>query len=166
MSTLSVDTIQGKTTAGTVAMPSGHVIQTVTGSTSAASLSSTSFSGLGSATITPISTSSKILLIAQIHLYITSLASNAWRAGRIRFKRDSTAIFGDIGGEPYGNGANLNTSSDRYMEYSTRVYLDSPSTTSAVTYTVEGASLSGLVTIDFNNQSYGSSSFYLQEIAG
>ena len=29
MSTLSVDTIQGKTTAGTVAMPSGFVVQTV-----------------------------------------------------------------------------------------------------------------------------------------
>ena len=33
MSTLSVDTIQGKTTAGTVAMPSGHVIQTAYSST-------------------------------------------------------------------------------------------------------------------------------------
>ena len=30
MSTLSVDTIQGKTTAGTVAMPSGHIVQTTT----------------------------------------------------------------------------------------------------------------------------------------
>ena len=30
MSTLSVDTIQGKTTAGTVAMPSGHVVQVIT----------------------------------------------------------------------------------------------------------------------------------------
>ena len=29
MSTLKVDTIQGKTTAGTVAMPSGLVVQTV-----------------------------------------------------------------------------------------------------------------------------------------
>ena len=29
MSTLSVDTIQGKTTAGTVAMPAGMVIQTL-----------------------------------------------------------------------------------------------------------------------------------------
>ena len=29
MSTLSVDTIQGKTTAGTVAMPAGMVVQTV-----------------------------------------------------------------------------------------------------------------------------------------
>jgi len=28
MSTLSVDTIQGKTTAGTVAMPAGHIVQT------------------------------------------------------------------------------------------------------------------------------------------
>ena len=33
MSTLKVDTIQGKTTAGTVAMPSGHVIQTAYSST-------------------------------------------------------------------------------------------------------------------------------------
>ena len=33
MSTLSVDTIQGKTTAGTVAFPSGHIIQTVYSST-------------------------------------------------------------------------------------------------------------------------------------
>ena len=31
MSTLSVDTIQGKTTAGTVAMPAGHVVQVVQG---------------------------------------------------------------------------------------------------------------------------------------
>ena len=29
MSTLSVDTIQGKTTAGTVAMPAGMIVQTV-----------------------------------------------------------------------------------------------------------------------------------------
>ena len=142
----------------------GHVIQTVVGSTSHNNTNSATFSSIGSGTITPISTSSKILLLAQMHVYVRGNAGN-WRAGLIRFKRGSTSIFGDIGGEPYGNGANLNTSSDRYMEYSTRVYLDSPSTTSAVTYTVEGASLSGLVTIDFNNQSYGSSSFYLQEFA-
>ena len=164
MSTLSVDTIQGKTTAGTVAMPSGHVIQTVTGSTTAANISSTSYSGLGSATITPVATSSKILLIAQIHLYVPSLASDAWRSGRIRFTRDSTAIFGDIGGDPYGNGAHFTNDSDRYMEYSTRVYLDSPSTTSSITYAVEGSARGG-VTVAFNNASYGSSSFYLQEIA-
>ena len=52
------------------------------------------------------------------------------------------------------------------MEYSTRVYLDSPSTTSAVTYTIEGASRGGLINVDFNSGAYGSSSFYLQEIAG
>ena len=163
-SRLLVDKIEGKTTSSTVQMPSGHVIQTVTGSTSAASLSSTSFSGLGSATITPISTSSKILLIAQIHMYIPSLVSNAWRSGRLRFTRDSTAIFGDIGGDPYGNGAHFTNDSDRYMEYSTRVYLDSPSTTNSITYAVEGSARGG-VTVAFNNASYGSSSFYLQEIA-
>tara|TARA_R100000426_G_C4743312_1_gene80431 strand:+ start:20 stop:517 length:498 start_codon:yes stop_codon:yes gene_type:complete len=163
-SRLLVDNIEGKTLAGKVQMPSGHVIQTVTGSTSAVSTSSTSFSSLGSATIMPISTSSKILLIAQIHLYVPALASNAWRSGRIRFTRDSTAIFGDIGGDPYGNGSHFTNDTDRYMEYSTRVYLDSPSTTSSITYAVEGSARGG-ASIAFNNVGYGSSSFYLQEIA-
>ena len=143
----------------------GHVIQTVVGSTSNVNTDSATFSSIGSGTITPVSTSSKILLIAQLHIYVRSNAGS-WRGGQVRFKRDSTAIFGDIGNDPYGNGANLQDASDRYMEYSTRVYLDSPSTTSSVTYTIEGASRDALVNIDFNNQAYGSSSFYLQEIAG
>ena len=142
----------------------GHVIQTVVGSTSHNNTNSATFSSIGSGTITPISTSSKILLIAQMHVYVRGNAGN-WRAGLMRFKRGSTVIFGDIGDDPYGNGANLQTSSDRYMEYSTRVYLDSPSTTSAITYAIEASSRSGMVVVDFNNQDYGSSSFYLQEIA-
>tara|TARA_Y100000114_G_scaffold131489_1_gene129730 strand:- start:1024 stop:1524 length:501 start_codon:yes stop_codon:yes gene_type:complete len=164
-SILKTDKIEGVTASGTVQMPAGHVMQTVTGSTNYALISSSSFSSLGSATITPISSSSKILLIAQIHLYITSLASDAWRSGKIRFKRDSTAIFGDIGGDPFGNGAHFTNDSDRYMEYSTRVYLDSPSTTSSITYAVEGSTRGG-ISVEFNSTSYGSSSFYLQEIAG
>ena len=163
-SRLLVDKIEGKTTASSVQMPSGHVIQTVVGSTSHNNTGSATFSSIGSGTITPVSTSSKILLIAQLHIYVRSNAGS-WRGGQVRFKRDSTAIFGDIGTDPYGNAANLQDSSDRYMEYSTRVYLDSPSTTSSVTYTIEGASRDALVNIDFNNPAYGSSSFYLQEIA-
>ena len=143
----------------------GHVIQTVVGSTSGINTGSATFSSIGSGTLTPVSTSSKILLIAQMHIYVRSMAGG-WRAGLIRFKRGSTVIFGDIGADPYGSGANLQDSSDRYMEYSTRVYLDSPSTTSAVTYTIEGASKGGSVNIDFNHPHYASSSFYLQEIAG
>ena len=165
-STLIVDEIQGATAATKVKMPVGHVMQTVTGSTSTVNTGSATFSSIGSASITPVSTSSKILLIAQMHVYVRNLSTDAWRAGLIRFKRGSTAIFGDIGADPYGSGAFFVGDSDRYMEYSTRVYLDSPSTTSSVTYTIEGASKGGLTSIEFNSGAYGSSSFYLQEIAG
>jgi|TARA_R100001463_G_scaffold134223_1_gene196214 hypothetical protein len=144
----------------------GHVIQTVVGSTSNNNTGSATFSSIGSGTITPVATSSKILLIAQMHVYVRGYATNSWRAGLIRFKRGSTAIFGDIGTDPYGSGGHFDNDNDRYMEYSTRVYLDSPSTTSAVTYTIEGASRGGLINVDFNSGAYGSSSFYLQEIAG
>tara|TARA_Y100000114_G_C11558832_1_gene230802 strand:- start:40 stop:561 length:522 start_codon:yes stop_codon:yes gene_type:complete len=171
-SRLLVDKIESKSgnqidmSTHTLKMPSGHVVQTVVGSTSNVNTGSATFSSIGSGSITPASTSNKILLIAQIHVYVRSMSSDAWRAGLIRFKRGSTAIFGDIGNDPYGSGAHFTNDTDRYMEYSTRVYLDSPSTTSSVTYTVEGSSKSGLVNIEFNSEAYGSSSFYLQEIAG
>tara|TARA_R100001440_G_scaffold6935_2_gene13971 strand:- start:177 stop:671 length:495 start_codon:yes stop_codon:yes gene_type:complete len=64
MSTLSVDTIQGKTTAGTVAMPAGHVIQMQsTTTTSNISVSATSLTASGHiVTITPKFANSKILI--------------------------------------------------------------------------------------------------------
>ena len=67
MSTLKVDTIQGKTTAGTVAMPAGMIIQmqtaTTDGDTSYTS-SATSFTDQGlSVNITPKFATSKIQVI-------------------------------------------------------------------------------------------------------
>ena len=183
MSTLHVENLKGLSSGGNAnkiivpsgqtldasngfVAPAGHVIQTVTGTASTVQNSSSSFVQIATATITPSSSSSKILLIAHMHVYVRDYNTNDWRGALIRFKRGSTAIFGDIGADPYGNGAYLEDDSDRYMEYSTRVYLDSPSTTSAVTYPVEGASKGGRVNIDFNNTAYGSCSYYLQEIAG
>tara|TARA_A100001515_G_scaffold143371_1_gene144318 strand:+ start:2189 stop:2683 length:495 start_codon:yes stop_codon:yes gene_type:complete len=64
MSTLKVDTIQGKTTAGTVAMPSGHVIQ-VQYTTTTSSITTTSGSLAASGhivAITPKFSNSKILI--------------------------------------------------------------------------------------------------------
>lgn len=175
MSTLHVENLKGLSSGGNankIIVPSGqtlhaagHVIQTVTGSTSFIQNATSSFTQIATATITPSSTSSKILLIAQMHVYVRDYTTNDWRGALIRFKRGSTVIFGDIGADPYGNGAFLAGDSDRYMEYSTRVYLDSPSTASTVTYAVEGASKAGRMTVDFNNTAYGSASYYLQEIA-
>ena len=66
MSTLSVDTIQGKTTAGTVAMPSGSVVQVTMTESHGVTLTTTSESMVATvitATITPKFSSSKILIV-------------------------------------------------------------------------------------------------------
>ena len=69
MSTLSVDTIQGKTTAGTIQMPAGHVIQTLQAlKTDVFSTSSTSYvdiTGL-SVNITPKFSTSKMLVLFNV----------------------------------------------------------------------------------------------------
>ena len=72
MSTLKVDTIQGKTTAGTVAMPSGYVVQTTLHSfndeTEIASTSFTDCNG-SSFTFTPKFASSKLIINFNAHFY-------------------------------------------------------------------------------------------------
>ena len=70
MSTLSVDTIQGKTTAGTVAMPAGMVVQTAYSSTTTKIHSSTSQADVTLMTadaFTPKFSSSHIHIILNMH---------------------------------------------------------------------------------------------------
>tara|TARA_B100001057_G_scaffold434365_1_gene463960 strand:- start:437 stop:910 length:474 start_codon:yes stop_codon:yes gene_type:complete len=125
MSTLKVDTIQGKTTAGTVAMPSGMVIQTVQESTTTQLIHNSTSYGVTSisASITPKFSSSKILVT------ITSnMEGNA--AGEIGFYaifRDSTNIAQSQIGQASG------TSGSPIFPIAIQK-LDSPSTTSSVTY--------------------------------
>tara|TARA_Y100001937_G_scaffold123015_1_gene185203 strand:+ start:446 stop:1009 length:564 start_codon:yes stop_codon:yes gene_type:complete len=70
MSTLSVDTIQGKTTAGTVAMPAGMIVQTISGTfTGTTSKSGTSYSDIDSSlnlSITPKFATSKLFYTGNI----------------------------------------------------------------------------------------------------
>ena len=70
MSTLSVDTIQGKTTAGTVKLPAGSILQTISGTfTGTTSKSGTSFSDIDSSlnlSITPKYSTSKLLYTGNI----------------------------------------------------------------------------------------------------
>lgn len=78
MSTLSVDTIQGKTTAGTVAMPSGSVVQVGTQvaiDSLNTSITTTSFTAVGNsfiASITPKFANSKIRIIMTFQTYSLS----------------------------------------------------------------------------------------------
>tara|TARA_R100001460_G_scaffold38122_2_gene72569 strand:- start:215 stop:724 length:510 start_codon:yes stop_codon:yes gene_type:complete len=79
MSTLSVDTIQGKTTAGTVAMPSGSVVQMQTAQLSggATSYTGTSYADTGlTVNITPKFATSKIFVLVTQQIGITVSGAN------------------------------------------------------------------------------------------
>ena len=91
-----------------------------------------------SLSITPTSTSSKILLSTQI-----SFGGSASIYGFARFMRDSTAIGVGDTGESNQQRASIpmdtpNTSHDIYKcKNSAMTFLDSPSTTSSITYKIQ-----------------------------
>jgi|5B_taG_2_1085324.scaffolds.fasta_scaffold10816_3 hypothetical protein len=148
-------------------MPSGGVLQVQYSDIggSAVGLSSATMTSLGSLAITPKFSNSKILVQIINHIYIVGVASDAWRGVLIEIRRDSTAIGGSDAGK-YGEAAHFTTDTDRMMLYSNRFVVDTPSTTNAVTYSMYGASLGGVATMDVNNPSYGTQGkILLMEIA-
>ena len=161
--TLTVQNLQGPSSganANTVLIPSGqtlyapgHVLQVQTGIIDRLDMSTTTFTDIGSLTITPSSTSSKIYITVTNHVYLATAGSLGWRGSLTQIYRDASAIVNEAGqfGSP---SLYTNTNSDRMMMYSTIDYLDSPSTTSQISYAVKVASRSG-DNIDFNNASYG-----------
>ena len=153
MSILKVDTINEKTTANGVYIP-GHVAQVKQGSLNNVAAGSASFSDLGSLSITPKASTSKVLVLFEQHIYVTEISANSWRGGSVRLLRDTTEIYGDPA-DGYGENFLLEGNIDRYMTYSTRQYLDSPSTTSSVTYKVQGNSKGGLTPIYYNTYGAG-----------
>ena len=166
MSTLKVDTIQGKTTASTVQMPSGSLVQFVHKNIGILQLSASStLVSLTTQAITPKFANSKIYIQVLNHIYIKSLASDSWRGCLIEIKRGDTTLDSDSG--KYGESSNLANDSDRYMTYSTRMVVDEPNTTSTVTYSIFAASMGGQISIDINHGNYGSGGkLQIMEIAG
>lgn len=144
----SIDASAGLTT------PAGHIIQVQSGLLDYMQSTTASFSTIGSLSITPTSASSKVLILFENHIYVNLLSSNLWRGANVRLLRDSTFIYGDSS-TGYGHAMLLENDSDRSMLYSTRSYLDSPNTTSSVTYNVQGLSKGGVNTISFNYDTYG-----------
>lgn len=108
MSTLSVDTIQGKTTAGTVAMPAGMVVQTSfhTFSTETA-LGTNSDADIGgsSHTFTPKFASSLLILSTSLHIHINRSSSN--EGGTYNFVVDGVNI--SHASEDYEHYINMNS---------------------------------------------------------
>ena len=140
--------------------PAGHVIQTVYSSSATnESTTSTSFVNTSfAATITPTSSSSKILVTVNASLFSNTADRHAV-AGIFR---------GDVSGTGLGSGTydigsayGGNSNSKGYVCCS---ILDSPSTTSATTYTV-GLRRNGSSGIVYINVNAERSTMVLQEIA-
>ena len=135
-------------------LPSGTVLQVKQGETSTEVLHTTSWADTGlSVSITPTSTSSKILVMVNQHCY-----KNGTSGGALRIMRGSTVIHSDSAiYQSYGDEA-----ANRHFH--NMQYLDSPSSTSALTYKTQAQEHSG----DFRTQqaSLFESRIIVMEIAG
>jgi len=143
MSTLSVDTIQGKTTAGTVAMPAGMIVQNVFAENttqvilSNSSGASNTFIDTGlTATITPKFNTSKIYVLLSQHLRMNDSSGYAESGVGYKFFRGSTAIY--TTNTNYATYIYHNDTAEQdWRGWQTIVVLDSPSSTSSLTYKVQ-----------------------------
>ena len=157
----------------------GKVLQVVSATkTDTQSIQSTNFTDVFSVAITPSATSSKIFILLNINI------TGNVRYGGVKMYRDSTQInLGDASGSrtrvSISSEGNHDASNDSYvLKNGSSSFLDSPSTTNAVTYKVKVGSTQDA---DNNNYTYinrpanyddgnyinnGASTFTLMEIAG
>jgi hypothetical protein len=153
-----------------------QVLSTTFSSTQAISTTSSTWTDIStlSVTITPTSSSSKFLILASVY---ADGSNNAY----FRVLRDSTAIgIGDTAGGNYrvmmGNAfvGNWSGNANQFMGFS-NFHLDSPATTSAITYKIQaiadGGAGSGTVYINYSNDETGPagrpiSNITVMEIAG
>ena len=161
----------------TSGLPAGAVLQVVsTPKTDTFSTSSTSFTDITglSVNITPTSTSSKVLVFMDCKI---ASANNV--TAFVRIMRGSTVIYvgDDAGDRISATMGNSDDPSDQFQFQMSGMFLDSPSTTSQVTYKIqissEGSGNTGTVFVnrtspDTDNNQVGrfASSITVQEIAG
>ena len=135
-STLTVDNIVGATSASNIHIP-GHVIQVVQSlKTDSVDTASTSFTNTGlSALITPSSSSNKILI--QVNTVIGQ--SSFVKRVHLKLTGGNTASYIGDAGTGVESAVSIRTSvNDAYgMMPVSMQYLDSPATTSAITYNVQ-----------------------------
>lgn len=172
-SELYVETLKGLTSganANKVIIPSGqtlyapgHVIQVVQGQDdqyTATTSGSSAITGI-TATITPSSTSSKILVVVGINGINTNTSA---LAGQFELKRNGTSL------KSLSTIAGWDGSSNVSADTISATYYDSPSLTSALTYAIYWNIAFGSGTLRYNNYSSGNgttlSTITLMEIAG
>ena len=133
MSKIYVDEIAGIASADTVAIP-GHVIQVVEGTTTTPqTFTSGSFADTNlSVTITPTSTSSKILVTANPSAWVAN-SSAADGQGYFRVVQSARDITGEVIFRTYDYG----NSGSQIQAPFTLQRLDEPETTNSITYTLQ-----------------------------
>ena len=132
--------LSGDTGVPASGMPAGSVIQTVVGTYSTgASMSSSTYADTGiTASITPTSSSSKILILVAVQgLYLPSGGANNDNI-RVKLVRNSTDINQMAGQLFYRNSTSVAQTGASYASY-----VDSPATTSSTTYKIQWSSENG-----------------------
>jgi len=151
----------GAVTALPAAIPTGKILQvsSFVETSSGQTVSSSSYIDLTGVTlnITPSATSSKIFLFANLESELNINLGN--RGYGMKFLRDSTAIYGS------GNTYEVYIQSPDGQHYFPNhfSYIDSPNTTSQITYKVQVAT-EGAAAVPFNVPL--KSNIYAMEIAG
>lgn len=138
--TLPANTGTVLTSASNTNFPAGSVLQVVqTVKTDGFSTTSTSYTTFMTVSITPSSSSNKILI---------TFGTNGGTAGDVAHGylaifRDSTQLFkGDTAGSRRGATSVINTATQQQLYYG-GTYLDSPATTSSISYTIQVLSSNG-----------------------
>lgn len=111
--------------------------------------------------ITPSSTSSKIYIVSDNSIYINALG------GGLRFLRDSTTIYEPASGDSNGPFLFYVSSGSEFLRVP-MIYMDSPNTTSQVTYKIQAKRYASSANVTYNYTDVGnpSSTLTLMEIAG
>ena len=142
------------------ALPTGSVLQVVNATYSTqSSMSSSTYADSGlTVSITPTSSSSKILVAAHLTGIYVNDSANYLRAKVLRNSTDITNDFSNVAGGYNASNGNIGAGTVSIS------YLDSPATTSTTTYKVQVSSATNSQTVYWSNGgSY--SSITLLEIA-
>ena len=143
ISSVAASTLTGTQTIPKGTLPTGSVLQVVTSNYSTGtSTTSSTYTDLGmSASITPSSSSSKVLVIVSVQgLYLPNGGNTNDNIG-VKLLRGSTDINIMAGQINYRGQTSPAVTSNTYG-----IYTDSPATTSATTYKVQARSGTGGVT--------------------
>jgi hypothetical protein len=149
---LTIDTSQNITTTNKLAsasMPIGSVLQVVQGTlgTTASSSSSTMADTGITASITPKSSSNKILVIVQLNACGKQTGNTYMRAKLVRGATDIQVMESLAG---YDNSSGFN-----WIGSISSTYLDAPATTSSTTYKIQFASAENVAAVYINGNSGG-----------